>query len=73
MSAELKDFRGKLTGLAWCYIEAESRATQRDQSEIVREIVHVWAERRHRAAIEAEKLLRAEGIAGKAGNGRDGQ
>lgn len=65
MAAELKDFRGKLTGLTWCYLEAEHRATGADQSEIVREILHAWAERKHTAAIEAQKLLQAEGIAGK--------
>ena len=64
MSAELKDFRGKITGLAWCYLEAEHRATGQDQSEIVREILHEWAECKHRAAIEAGKLREAEGIAG---------
>ena len=70
MSADLKDFRGKITGLAWCYLEAESRATKRDQQEIVRDILDDWAERRHKARIEAEKLLRAEGIPGaSSGNG----
>ena len=68
MSADLKDFRGKITPLAWCYLEAEHRATGEDQSEIVREILHAWAERKHDAAIEARKLLEAEGIAG---NGRE--
>ena len=64
MSAELKDFRGKITALAWCYLEAEHRATGQDQSEIVREILNQWAEHKHRAAIEAQKLTEAEGIAG---------
>lgn len=67
MSAELKDFRGKITPLTWCYLEAEHRATGKDQSEIVREILHTWAELKHDAAIEAQKLLQAEGIAGKNG------
>lgn len=64
MSVELKDFRGKITGLAWCYLEAEHRATGRDQSEIVREILHEWASSRHVMHIEAQGLLEAEGIAG---------
>jgi len=67
MSADLKDFRGKITGLAWCYLEAEHRAGGQDQSEIVREILHVWAERKHHAASEEQKLLEAEGIAGNLG------
>lgn len=70
MSAELKDFRGKISALAWCYLEAEHRATGDDQSEIVRDILHKWAEEKHRAAIEVQKLLEAEGIVG---NGREGK
>jgi len=64
MSADLKDFRGKITALAWCYLEADHRATGEDQSEIVRGILHAWAVRKHRAAIEAQKLLEAEGMSG---------
>ncbi len=64
MSADLKDFRGKLTPLAWCWLEAEHRATGKDQSEIVRDLVHAWALERANAAIEARKLMEAEGIAG---------
>lgn len=67
MSAELHDVRWKITGLAYCYIEAEHRVGGKDQSEIAREILHEWAERKHRALIEAQKLLAAEGIVGKAG------
>lgn len=64
MSADLKDFRGKLTPLSWCYLEAEHRATGRDQSEIVREILHAWASEKHHAASVAARLMEAEGIAG---------
>jgi hypothetical protein len=64
VSADLRDFRGKITALAWCYLEAEHRASGKDQSEIAREILHEWAECTHRAAIEAAKLREAEGIAG---------
>jgi hypothetical protein len=71
VSAELKDFRGKITPLAWCYLEAEARATGKDQQEILREVMHGWAARRHEAAIEAQKLMRAEGITGN-GNGDGG-
>lgn len=65
MSADLKDFRGKLTALTWCYVEAEHRATKEDHAEIVRKILHAWAERKHRAHIEAAKLLEAEGLVGE--------
>lgn len=64
MAADLRDFRGKITDLAWCYLEAEHRATGRDQSEIVREILQEWAQERHRASIEARKLMEAEGTSG---------
>jgi hypothetical protein len=64
VSAELKDFRGKITPLSWCWLEAESRATSKDQQEILREVLHGWAMRKHEAAIEAQKLMRAEGIVG---------
>jgi len=70
MSLDLRDFRGKITALTWCYLEAEHRVSGQDQSEIVREIMHEWAELKHRAAIEAQKLLEAEGISG---NIREGQ
>lgn len=70
MSLELKDFRGKITGLTWCWLEAEHRATGSDQSEIVRDILHAWAETKNRAAIEARKLMEAEGTLG---NVREGE
>lgn len=65
MASDLRDFRGKITPLTWAYVEAESRATNREMAEIVREILHGWAERRHHAASVAQRLLRDEGIAGK--------
>lgn len=67
MSAELRDFRGKITDLAWAYLEAEHRISGKDQSEIAREILHEWAELKHRAAIEAQKILAAEGTSWNAG------
>lgn len=64
MAADLKDFRGKLTPMGYCWLEAEHRATGKDQSEIVRDLVHDWACVKSMAAIEAQKLMEAEGIAG---------
>lgn len=72
MSLDLKDFRGKITVMSWCYLEAEHRATGRDQSEIVREILDKWAAEKHSASIEAQKLMEAEGIAGNIGE-REGK
>jgi len=64
VSLELEDFRGKITRLTWCYLEAEHRIGGKDQSEIVRDILHEWAELKHRAAIEAQKLLAVKGTSG---------
>ena len=64
MSLDLKDFRGKITSLTWCYLEAEHRATGEDQSAIARDVLHEWAEKKHRAAIEAQKLMAVEGTSG---------
>jgi len=72
MSAELKDFRGKITAETDCVLEAQSRVTGVDRSEIVRNLLHKWALER----IEESRLLHhqmmaqglggiAEGIAGK--------
>lgn len=67
MSADLKDFRCKITSLAWCCIEARHRATGKDHSEIAREILDEWARVERDAAIEQRKLLEAEGIVGNSG------
>lgn len=66
MSDELKDFRGRITALAWAYLEAEARAHGRDQQEIVREVLHAWAVRKHEAANVAQRLLKSTGKAGEA-------
>lgn len=72
MAADLRDLRAKITPRIWCFLESESRATGKDISEIVREILGDWAEVRLHAHIEAQKLLTAEGEAaalrGKSGN-----
>lgn len=68
MSAELKDLRCKITPLAWCCIEARHRATGKDHSEIVREVLDTWARIERDAAIEQQRLMESEGIVG---NGRD--
>lgn len=57
MSADLKDFRCKITPLAWACVEAEHRATGKDHAEIARDVLQTWAERKHRCAIELVALL----------------
>jgi len=76
MAAPLKDFRGKITAEADCVLEAMNRVTGKDRSEIVREVLHEWAETRLREHSILQKLLHAEGLAGEyegiAGNRRAG-
>lgn len=64
MSAELKDFRGKITIEADCVIESEARSTGRDKAEIVREWLHAEALRRIHASRLLDNLLWAEGEPG---------
>lgn len=66
MSDPLRDLRAKITTRTWCFLESESRATGRDISELVREILSNWSEVRLHAHIEARKLLACEGEAGSA-------
>ena len=67
MSAELKDFRGKITVEAHCVLEAENRVTGEDKSEIVRAILHAWAMQKLQCAKVTDALLRSEGMQGIAG------
>lgn len=66
MSDPLRDLRAKITTRTWCFLESESRATGRDISELVREILSDWSEVRLHAYIEARKLMASEGDAGSA-------
>ena len=72
MGVELKDFRGRITPEADCVLEAESRSTGRDRQEIVREILHEWAEQRIHGASVLHNLLHAEGLPG-IGEGIEGK
>lgn len=40
MSAELKDFRGKITAETDAWLRVKERRTGRDRSDLVREILH---------------------------------
>ena len=64
MAADLKDLRAKITPRTWCFLESESRATGKELSELVRDILSDWASVRLLAHIEARKLLEAEGDPG---------
>lgn len=67
MSAELKDFRGKITTETDAVLEAINRADGRDKSEIAREVLHQWAMSRIHEATILDRLLQAEGLKGIAG------
>ena len=64
MAEPLKDLRAKISMRTWCFLESESRATGKDVSEIVREVLGEWSDVRLHAHIEAHKLLAAEGELG---------
>lgn len=75
MSAELKDFRGKITAETDAVLEAINRVEGRDKSEIARQVLHEWAIARIHESTVLDRLLRAEGLrgidAGIAGNRRE--
>ena len=64
MSADLKDFRGKITVETFCQLEAEHRVSKKDKSDIAREVLHEWAMKKLNVAKIADGLLRSEGEPG---------
>jgi hypothetical protein len=75
MSLPLIDFRGKVTHETDAVLEAIHMATGRDRSEIVREVLHLWAESKIHEASLIDSRLRREGLrgiaGGSAGNARE--
>ena len=67
MSAELHDFRGKITARTDCALEARHRATGKDRAEIVREILDEWAAEEVHAANVLHRMLRGKGLPGIGG------
>ena len=63
MSADLHDYRGRITAETHCALEAISRATGQDRQEIVRDLLHKWATEQIHAASVMHRLLQAEGKA----------
>jgi hypothetical protein len=71
---ELKDLRAKITAESDAVLEAVSRATGRDRAEIVRDVLHVWAQEKIDESMMVHKMLRAQGLPGIAeGIPRDSQ
>lgn len=64
MSEPLRDVRTKISPLAWAFLEAESRATGREQAEILRELIHRWADEKHEIYTVTQRLLKATGSEG---------
>jgi hypothetical protein len=64
---ELRDIRAKVTIETDCVIEALSRTTGRERSEIVREVLAEWAQRKIHESTVLSRLLASEGIAGQHG------
>lgn len=62
MSAELRDFRGKLTVEADAVLDTMSRVTGRDRSEIARDVLHKWAVEQIHVTTVLHSRLRAEGL-----------
>lgn len=75
MSAELKDFRGKITAETDCVLEAINRVTGRDKSEIVRDVLHKWASEKLTMHTVLGRLMQTEGLAaahgGSSGRSRE--
>lgn len=67
MSLLLIDFRGKITHETDAVLEAMHQATGRDRSEIVREVLHQWAEAKIHEASLIDQRLRREGLRGIVG------
>lgn len=64
MSADLKDFRGKITADTDLALEAEAIAFGRDKADIVREVLHAWALKKNHEHTVWARLARAEGFGG---------
>jgi len=64
MSIPLIDLRAKITAESDAVLEAIQRATGKDKSEVVRDVLHKWAVAEIHAASVLHGILKREGIAG---------
>lgn len=70
MAEELRDLRARISVETDAVIDTIARAEGRDRSEIVREVLHLWALQKIAFADSLAKRLEAEGISGSAEGGR---
>lgn len=62
MAEELRDLRAKISVQTDAALDAHSRVTGRDRSELVREILHRWSLEQIAICTLLDARLRAEGI-----------
>lgn len=67
MSIPLIDLRAKVTPEADAVLEAVQRATGKDKSEVVRDVLHKWAMNEIHAASVLQSILQREGLSGATG------
>lgn len=67
MSIPLIDLRAKVTPEADAVLEAVQRATGKDKSEVVRDVLHKWAMNEIHAASVLQSILQREGLSGASG------
>lgn len=66
-TAELRDLRAKITPEADQVLEAVSRASGRDKSELVRDVLHEWAGKKLHEATLIHRLAIPKGSEGRGG------
>ena len=64
MSPPLKDIRAKVGVESWAIIKGMATAFDKEEGEIVRQIIHEYTDRMSHATRVADALLIAEGIKG---------
>lgn len=65
MSLPLKDLRVKITAETDCWLDAVARVSNRDKSEVVRELLHKWASEQERISKLALNSMEREGLLGR--------
>ena len=77
MSLPLVDLRGKITHETDAVLDAVSKASGRDRSEIVRDVLALWASQKIHEANMLQRALQREGLrgidGGMAGSARESQ